>query len=357
MKYLIDKQASKPVYLQIYEQIRSDITERVLKYGDKLPSKRLIGEELGVSVISVEHAYSLLIDEGYIIPRERSGYFVCYSESGGFLHPISNMPVHRKAAGAALENDFPFSVYAKTMRRVISEYGDEIMQKCQNSGHAEFKKAISDYLARSRGIKVSESRIVVGSGAEYLYGIIIQMLGRDRIYATEKPSYEKIEAVYKANGVKYELLELGVDGINSIALSATGASVLHITPYRSYPSGITASASKRHEYLRWAAGDRFIIEEDFESEFSVLSKPEETLFSMSRNDNVIYLNTFSKTISPAVRTGYMILPEKLVSVFEKRVGFYSCSVPVFEQLVLANFIMSGDFERHINRVRRKKRRG
>lgn len=357
MKYTINKQLSKPVYIQLYEQIRNDITDRILKYGEKLPSKRLTGEELGISVISVEHAYSLLLDEGYIRSSERSGYFVCYSESDVYKHPSSSLPPHRRFTGVQLENNFPFSVYAKTMRRVISEYGDEILQKCNNSGHIEFKKAICDYLARSRGIEVDVNRIVIGSGAEYLYGIIIQMLGRDRIYATEKPSYEKIEAVYRANGVKCELLELGTEGINSVALRATDASVLHITPYRSYPSGITASASKRREYLNWASGDKYIIEDDFESEFSVMSKPEETLFSMSKNDNVIYLNTFSKTVSPAVRIGYMILPEKLIDVFERRVGFYSCSVPVFEQLVLANFISNGDFERHINRVRRKKRRG
>ncbi len=356
MNYKINKHQNKPIYIQLYEQIRNDISEKVLNYDEKLPSKRLIAEELGVSVISVEHAYSLLMDEGYISSRERSGYYVCYSESGGFQRPTIATTEHHSRVLQPSQNDFPFSVYAKTMRRVISEYGEEILQKCDNSGHIEFKKSICSYLARSRGIKVDENRIIIGSGAEYLYGIIIQMLGRDRIYATEKPSYEKIEAVYRANGVKYELLELGVDGINSIALKATNASVLHITPYRSFPSGITAGASKRREYLSWAKGEKYIIEEDFESEFSILSKPEETLFSMSNDDNVIYLNTFSKTISPAVRIGYMILPEKLISVFEKRVGFYSCSVPVFEQLVLASFLSSGDYERHINRVRRKKRK-
>ena len=182
------------------------------------------------------------------------------------------------------------------------------------------------------------------------------MLGRDLIYAIESPSYEKIEAVYRANNVKLKLLPLQSDGIDTEALNNSDADVLHITPYRSFPSGVTADASKRYEYLRWAGCDRFIIEEDFESEFSVMSKPQETLFSMSDADNVIYLNTFSKTISPAVRIGYMVLPKRLVAEFQKRVGFYSCSVPTFEQLVIADFISSGNFERHINRVRRKNRR-
>lgn len=356
MKYTVDRDDSRPIYIQLYEQIRTDIVNKALVFGEKLPSKRLVSEEAEISVISVEHAYSLLSDEGYIDSRQRSGYYVCFRDDGGFQHPITNFKPQHRHIEASVQNCFPFSVYAKTMRRVISDYGEEILERPPNTGCLEFRSAIRDYLKRSRGITVSEERIVIGSGAEYLYGIIIQMLGRERIYATEKPSYEKIEAVYRANGLKYDLLELGFDGINSVSLKATNASVLHITPYRSFPSGISASASKRQEYLRWAKNDRFIIEEDFESEFSILSKPEETLFSMSKDDNVIYLNTFSKTISPAVRIGYMLIPEKLISVFNKQVGFYSCSVPVFEQLVLADFISSGNFERHINRVRRKKRK-
>lgn len=357
MKYLIDRKSKKTIYLQLYEQIRRDIIDKKILFGEKLPSKRLVSEELGISVISVEHAYSLLYDEGYINTRERSGYFVIYSEQGGFQKPDRVIYETRKHNFSEKKYDFPFSLYAKTMRRVISDYGEGILEKSDNGGCDEFKAAIKNYLSRSRGIEVARERIVIGSGAEYLYGIIIQMLGRERVYATEKPSYEKIEAVYRANGVKCELLELGDDGIKSEELNKSSASVLHITPYRSFPSGVTASASKRYEYLKWARQNKFIIEEDFESEFSVLSKPEETVFKMSKDDNVIYINTFSKTISPAVRIGYMVLPERLVETFDNRVGFYSCSVPTFEQLVIADFINSGDFERHINRIRRKKRRG
>ena len=140
-------------------------------------------------------------------------------------------------------------------------------------------------------------------------------------------------------------------------LDSTDAQVLHITPYRSYPSGVTANASKRHEYIRWvdSGSCRFIVEDDFESEFTPSRKPEETVFSLSKKENVIYLNTFSKTIAPGIRIGYMVLPEKLLKAYKKQAGFYSCAVPVFEQYVLAEFINSGDFERHINRVRRHNR--
>ena len=199
-----------------------------------------------------------------------------------------------------------------------------------------------------------ESRqIIIGSGAEYLYGLIIAMLGRDRVYGIESPSYQKIEQVYRAAGARYELLSLSDDGIDSLALKQTRASVIHTTPYRSFPTGITASANKRHEYIRWSGTrGRIIIEDDFESEFSVSSKPEDTLYSLSEYDNVIYMNTFSRTVSPALRVGYMVLPKHLVGDFESKLGFYSCTVPTFEQFVLCELLNSGDFERHINRVRR-----
>ena len=204
---------------------------------------------------------------------------------------------------------------------------------------------------------MESNQIIIGSGAEYLYGLVITMLGRKHIYGIESPSYKKIEQIYSAADVEYELLPLSHDGIDSLALAKTKANVIHTTPYRSFPTGITASANKRHEYIRWASKNgRIIIEDDFESEFSVSSKPEDTLFALSGYDNVIYMNTFSKTISPALRVGYMVLPKCLVSEFDKKLGFYSCTVPTFEQFVLAELINSGDFERHINRVRRSLRK-
>ena len=185
----------------------------------------------------------------------------------------------------------------------------------------------------------------------------MELLGRDKVYAIEDPSYEKLEQIYRAAGVTCQRLPLSADGIDSAALNACNADILHTTPYRSYPSGVTASASKRHEYIHWSdQAQRYIIESDHDSEFSVSSKPAETLFTLAKRDNVIYLNTFSKTISPALRVGYMVLPKKLVAPFAETLGFYSCTVPTFEQFVLAELLRSGDFERHINRVRRKKRK-
>ena len=349
----------KTAYLQLYESLRERITQGVWAYGERLPSRRETAREERLSVITVEHSYELLCQEGYIEARPRSGYYVMYRPLDGFaqVSPPAARPAPPARYAAGQENSFPFSVLARTMRRVMTEYGEALLSKSPNTGCDALRQAVARYLARNRGMNAAPEQIVIGSGAEYLYGLVVEMLGRDRVYAIESPSYEKIEQVYRAKGVQCDLLPLAHDGIRSDALAATGASVLHITPYRSFPSGVTASASKRREYIHWAAeGERFIVEDDFESEFSLLRKPEETVFSQSKKENVIYLNTFTRTVSPAIRVGYMVLPVRLIPLFSRTVGFYSCTVPAFEQYVLAELMDNGDFERHINRIRRVERR-
>ena len=343
-----------PAYLQLYERLRGEIIDGSWPFGARMPSKRQLAEEEGVSVVTAEHAYALLCDEGYLESRERSGYYVLFRENGfvpaaGTVRPPAS---HTGERGA-----FPFSVMARTMRRVLSEYGEALLERCPHPGCAELRLAIARYLGRSRGIRVSPEQIWIGAGAEYLYGLIVQALGRERIYAAEDPSYEKIRRVYTAHGAECWLLPLGPDGVRSEALAATEASVLHITPYRSFPSNITASAAKRREYIRWAAKPgRYVVEDDFASEFTTSTKPEETVFSLSERGNVIYMNTFSQTVAPSLRMGYLVLPEELHDLFTQRVGFYACTVPVFEQYVLAEFMESGDYERHIRRARRALRR-
>lgn len=353
MKYVIDKE-KRPVYLQLYNQIREDIVNDVLRFDSKLPSIRALAEELGISTVTVEHAYALLSDEGYVESRERSGYVVSFRKADGFASTAKTTHKYHPATETKhAYPDFPLSVLSKTMRRVLTEHGDLLLEKSPNNGCAELREAIRQYLARNRGISVDTEQIIIGSGSEYLYEHIIMMLGRSHTYGIESPSYKKIEEIYHASEVSYELLPLSHDGIDSVSLSKTTASVIHTTPYRSFPTGVSATASKLHEYVRWAnQKNRYIIEDDFESEFSVSTKPTDTLFALSNNDNVIYLNTFSKTISPSLRIGYMVLPKHLVKTYEEKLGFYSCTVPTFMQYVLTELIDNGDFERHINRVRR-----
>ena len=362
-------------YMQLYRKLREEIESGAWSYGARLPSKRTLAEENGVSVVTVQHTMGLLCDEGYAESRERSGYYVIY-RAGDFYAlpeekkpgmPALSRPAKPSAAGGTRKDaeaqevsgdvpHFPPSVLARTMRRVMAEHGEKLLIKPPNSGLPELKEALSAYLMRSRGIRADARQIVIGSGAEYLYGVVVQLLGRERLYALEDPSYEKIRRVYEMNGARTELLAMGEDGILSSALEKSRAGVLHVTPYNSYPSGVTASASKRAEYVRWARErGAYVVEDDYDSEFTLLSKPEDTLFSLDPS-RCLYLNTFSRTVAPSLRAGYLLLPEALVPVYEERSGFISCTVPVFEQYLLAELIGSGDFERHINRVRRQRRK-
>ena len=355
MNYRIDRTTGQSAYLQLYHRLRGDIVSGVYPHGGRLPSKRQLADDAGVSLVTVEHAYAILCDEGYLESRERSGYFVVY-RAGDCFPGASDAPIPA-ALGRNVEDEFPFSVLARTMRRVLSDYGESLLVKSPNNGCAALRQAISDYLARSRGIRVKPSQIVIGSGAEYLYGLIVQLLGRERVYGVENPSYEKIRRVYQANGVAVDPLRLGTDGIRTDELHRTAATVLHVTPFHSFPSGVTASAGKRAEYIRWAAErGGYIVEDDFDSEFTLSSKAEDTVFSLEPERSVLYVNTFSKTVAPSIRVGYMVLPEALTEEFERAVGFYSCTVPLFEQYVLSELLRSGDFERHLNRVRRKRRK-
>jgi len=344
----------KPAYLLLYESIRNAIADNVFPCGSKLPSKRTLAADHGLSLVTVEHALELLEEEGYIEPRERSGIYVSYrSEDVLPVIEESFTPISHSAPDS---KTFPYNVLARTIRRVLSEYQEEILIKSPSRGLPALQEAIASYLASSRGIHVDPGQIIIGSGSEYLYGLIVQTLGRERIYGIENPSFQTIRLMYEANQVKTDLLRLGNNGILSEELKRTNADVLHITPYRSWPTGISADASKRREYIAWARKKgAVIIEDDYDSEFTLTGKPADTLFALSEGRSVIYLCTFSTTIAPSVRIGYMILPEPLLKQFREKAGFYSCTVSTFSQLILTELIKSGDYARQINRMRRARR--
>lgn len=342
----------KPLYERVYENVKKDIIAGKLKEKTKLPSKRAFAERLNVSVITVDAAYRLLIDEGYVYSKERSGFYV---------GATSGERIKESSAGGYAVNrveevkvDFRFSSLSKIMRKVITDYDRLLLIKPPAFGCEELRRAISDYLYRYRGMEADYENIIIGSGSEYFYGIIVSLLGRDRVYGVEDPSYEKISAVIRAEGAKCEFLKMGANGILTEELKKAKASVLHVTPFNSYPTGVTADYRKRMEYIEWAKSKNgYVVEDDIDSEFAVGAKPVETVYSLSGKQSVIYLNTFSKSIAPSVRMGYMILPDELLKEYKEKFGFYSCTVPSFDQYVMAEFIGGGHFERHLNRIRRK----
>ncbi len=341
-------------YFTIYKDIKSKILTGEYVSGEKLPSKRVTADRYGCSVITVETAYKLLIDEGYIEPRERSGYFVCKIDAS-YHNDSEEVRIEHldETADNCDKQDFEYSLWFKTIRKVISERGEQLFIKSPNMGCAVLRNVLADYLCKNRGMLAKPQNIVIGSGSEQLYEMVVKLLGRDKIYGIEDPSYSKIEAVYMEEGAVIQKLRMGKDGIESQELLNKAADVLHVTPYRSFPTDVTTSILKKYEYLHWAGTEKYIVEDDFNSEFYKPGQPVETLYSLDKQQRVIYINTFSKSLSPSMRIGYMILPDSLLETYRKTLGEFSCSVPVLDQYVLAEYISSGNFVRHLNRVRRK----
>ncbi len=344
-------------YYSLYLDMKSKILSGDFSAGEKLPSKRVMADMRGCSLVTVEHSYAMLEDEGYIFSRERSGYFVARIDSLSKTPAVpQKTPIEhiKDEYSRAQEQDFEYSLWFKALRKVISERGEELFVRSPSKGCAVLRNAIADYLYRYRGMVADPRRIIIGSGSEQLYEMALKLLGRDNIYGIEDPSYSQIRAVYLGAGAKICPLTFGKDGIESSSLEKNRFDVLHVTPFHSYPSGVTTSISKRYEYLKWAEKNKsYIIEDDFDSEFFIPGHPIEPLYSLDTHQSVIYINTFSKSLSSSMRMGYMILPCDLLEEYDTKLGMFSCSVPVLDQYVLAEFISNGSFERHLNRARRK----
>ena len=357
LTYELKKSPGVPLYEALYRAIRADILSGALTEGEKLPSKRALAENLEVSKITVEAAYSQLLAEGYISSREKVGYFV------EKIRHSTAVPVAAAAEESAEEGclvdltrngsaQFPFSTWSRLQRTVMLDYGEKLLLPLPNRGVPELRQAIADHLAGFRGMRVDPENILIGAGTDFLYNMIVQLLGRDKIYALEEPGYDKTRKIYAAGGARCCSAEMDAFGVRAESLA--GAQVLHISPSHHFPTGIVTPVSRRLELLRWAeAGeDRWIIEDDYDSEFRFHAHPVPAMQSLDRQGRVIYLNTFSKSLAPSIRISYMVLPEKLMQRFRRQLGFYSCTVPSFEQYTLARFISEGYFEKHINRMRK-----
>lgn len=359
--YELKKSPGVPLYEALYRCIRRDILEGTLKPGTKLPSKRALSQNLEVSKITVEAAYNQLLAEGYIRSQEKVGYFVEAVEGRNPPPPTQAERPEKKReflldlTGIGTEQ-FPFSVWSRLQREVMLDYGAQLLLPLPNRGVAELRQAIADHLAAFRGMQVSPQNILIGAGTDFLYNLLIQLLGRDKVYAVEEPGYDKIRQIYAAGGVRCVSAPMDDKGVLPEGLSQ--ADVLHCSPSHHFPTGLVTPVSRRMELLDWAGEDKWIIEDDYDSEFRFDAHPMPTLQTLDGAQRVIYMNTFSKTLAPSIRISYMVLPPALMAQFQKVLGFYSCTVPSFEQYTLARFLSRGYFEKHINRMRKfyKKRR-
>lgn len=354
LTYELKKQPGLPLYEALYRCIREDILSGRLGAGEKLPSKRALAENLKISKITVEGAYDQLLAEGYIRSRERQGYFVEAVERLSTSAPQSQPPEAAKEQLIDLTSNapakFPFSVWSKLQREVMQELGEQLLLALPNRGLWQLRQAIARHLAQFRGMQISPEHILIGAGTDFLYNLLIQLLGRDKIYACEEPGYGKIRQIYAVGGVECISAPLDEQGVIPEALGS--AQVLHISPAHHYPTGIITPMPRRQALLAWAGADKWIIEDDYDSEFRFNAHPMPTMQSLDRQGRVIYMNTFSKTLAPSIRISYMVLPEALMREFQKRLGFYSCTVPSFAQYTLARFLDGGYFEKHLNRMRK-----
>lgn len=352
-----------PLYMQLYNHIKQEIESGALPCGEKLPSKRALSAHLKISIVTVETAYSQLLAEGYITSRPGSGFYVeellavdqvsCVQEKGKITTETELIRYDFHTNRIDISN-FPFSTWAKLSRAVLSEQSDDLLNACHPQGTMALRTEIASYLKAFRGMTVSPEQIVVGAGTEYLTGLMIQLLGRNYAYGVENPGYHKIYQIFSANTARVFPIPMDEKGASAETIAGFGINVLHITPSHHFPLGIVMPISRRQELLRWANAreDRYIIEDDYDSEFRYAGRPIPTLQSMDKNGKVIYINTFTKSLAPSMRISYMVLPESLCHQFSTQLGFYSCTVSVIEQLTLAQFMKNGHFDRHINRMKK-----
>lgn len=445
LTYALNRTARESLYEQLYRALRLDIESGALGAGDRLPSKRAFAKHLGVSVVTVEGAYDQLVAEGYVRAVPRSGFYVqeigpnltsfsristsvevkvplgdssgaksascrpearisgndgvekleklarkgapfCIAHSEEGLAGVSPGAGRKWLAdftgATAPEGVFPYAAWARTLRRVLADESERtVLEASGPQGSPRLRAAIAAHLRGFRGMEVHPDQIVIGSGAQSLYGLLVQLLGRNLAYGVEDPGYPRLTRIYESNDVAVRPIALDGEGPVLEALERARIDVLHCTPSHQFPTGITVPVSRRRSLLEWAqsgvaapedgaaareirgrsvkassAQSRYLIEDDFDCEFRMAGRPVPPLAALDGAGRVIYANTFSKTLGGAFRIGYMVLPEALAERFRDRLGFYACTVGALEQLTLARFMESGDYERHVNRQRTRYRR-
>lgn len=419
LTYSFSNKGELSMYEYLYRCIRSDIEAGVIAPGEKLPSKRSFARHLGVSLITVEGAYSQLIAEGYLRAEPRRGYFACDLNSSGVVsgrkpsllgvgssslgttYPtdgdllpeegLAQAYASLAAAGRPREgridaggqsatlasssggngfNDeavfadftgssvplgmFPYAAWAKSLRDALTRESERMLVgETGFAGALRLRKAIADHLRGFRGMEVDPECIVVGAGSQVLYNWLVQLLGRNLRYGVEDPGYLRLSRIYEANNVELSHIPLDENGIDMASVVESSADVLHLMPSHQFPTGIVTSIGRRYELLGWASvkDNRYLVEDDYDCEFRLTGRPIPSLQSIDATGKVIYANTFTKSLGPAFRIGYLVLPPELADRFRRELGFYSCTVSAIDQLALARFIESGDYERHVNRLR------
>lgn len=360
----LDSRSKKPLYEQIYSHIRAEIRNGSLKAGERLPSTRVLAEHLKVSRSTTQMAYDQLLAEGYMEARPCRGYFVSHleelvetgatgtGEMETTVEPNAGWRVDFSPRGIDLDS-FPYHVWRKLSRNTLVDDNKEMFHSGNHQGEPGFREAIRSYLHSARGVNCSPEQIIVGAGSEYLLMLLSQILEGRHVIAMENPTYKQAYRVFQSLGYEVCPVEMDANGMEPELLAECGANVAYVMPSHQFPTGIVMPVGRRQELLKWAqeAPDRYIIEDDYDSEFRYRGKPIPALQGMDRNGRVIYLGTFSKCIAPAIRVSYLVLPPSLLVRYRSQTSFYASTVSRIDQNILYQFLSGGHFERHLNRMR------
>ncbi|TCI28188.1 PLP-dependent aminotransferase family protein [Exiguobacterium sp. SL-10] len=365
LTFSLEVDSSVPLYEQLYMHIRQAIVDDTLTTGTKLPSKRKLGEFLDVSQTTVELAYAQLLAEGYIESLPRKGFYVLPQEelyvrrSSSLIEPLPMKKTYQfDLYPSQIDTTaFPFERWRRHLKQVVSEEHHDLLALGSVQGDFVLRQEIATYLYHSRGVHCSPEQIVVGSGTEQLLPQLLELLPDSTIFGIEDPGYPLTRQLFAHQRRTFIPIPVDESGVRVDLVEQASIDALYVTPAHQFPTGTILSVSRRQRLLNWASEQQtYVIEDDYDSEFRYSGKPIPSLQSMDQNERVIYLSTFSKSLMPSLRIGYMVLPPPLLNRYRERYRHFTCSVPRFEQHTLAEFMATGDFEKHLNRMRKTYRR-
>ena len=359
----LDTRSRIPLYEQIYDYIKTDIQSGRIPYGEKLPSTRFLSKHLEVSRSTVELAYEQLLSEGYIESVPYKGFFVAQIDELYHLKKDKPQPQRERKEARRYRYDFtpngvdlksfPYNVWRKLSKDILMDDRTELFRSGDSQGEYGFRSAICSYLYQARGVDCTPDQIIVGAGSDYILMLLGMILGMDHTIAFEDPTYK--QAYRMAGGMSYNCIPVSMDknGMKVTELEKSGADIAYVTPSHQYPTGVIMPIRRRMELLKWACEEqgRYIVEDDYDSEFRYKGKPIPALKGYDASEKVIYLGTFSKSIAPAIRLSYMILPKPLLQAYDQKARFVNSTVSKVDQLIVQKFIEEGYYERHLNKTR------
>lgn len=362
----LHRDSPTPIYYQLYQFIVEEIRAGNFAEGEKMPSKRALSDHLKISQNTIDTAYQMLVTEGYLRAVPKSGFYVCRVETPPFASP-SPLPPEPEPAPEPCAFDFstntmppdafPYVTWAKITKDIMY-HQRELLQQGHGQGDLCLRESIAKYLHEYRGVSCSPAQLVVGAGMEYLLTLLCQLLGETAVFAMENPGYPKACQTIRNCGRSVCFLDVEEDGISLPQLRSSPANVVYITPSHQFPTGVVMPIGRRTELLQWAnqSADRYVIEDDYDSEFKFSARPIPALQGLLPNGRVLYIGTFSRSIAPSVRIAYMVLPHSLLPEYQQRFGNYSSTVSRFEQHTLHRFLRDGHLERHLNRMKNSYRK-